>query len=51
MFNHKAYRILEPLFWFHSKASELTIGNKTDYPIEPVLSDPGVTPENCTIAN
>ena len=40
MFNHKIYRISEPLAWYHSEDSQLGLScKKKVYPIEPCLLD------------
>ena len=46
--NHKVYRHLEPLVWYHSEASELGIfGRKTVRPPRPILTDPSQIRKNC----
>jgi glycosyltransferase involved in cell wall biosynthesis len=45
MFNHKIYRILKPLWWFHHEASEL--GNNGNNAIHPFFTDLDPIKENC----
>lgn len=47
LLNHKMYRIMEPLFWLHSEASELGMGAKSLHPLEPVLTNPQLIRERC----
>ena len=48
MFNHKVYRILEPLVWYHSEASGLGPGRR-DQPLQTFLTDPDQIRMNCPI--
>ncbi|OHB60639.1 MAG: hypothetical protein A2Y12_02870 [Planctomycetes bacterium GWF2_42_9] len=45
MFNHKLYRILKPLWWFHNEASEL--GNNGNNALHPFFTDLEPIKENC----
>lgn len=48
MFGETVYRILEPLVWHHSEASELGPGyRKEPYPLAPCFVDPGPLRQNC----
>lgn len=48
MFGEVIYRILEPLVWHHSEASDLGPGyRKEPYPIEPCFTDPDLIRKNC----
>lgn len=47
MFNHKIYRIMEPLLWYHSEASELGPGRKNTHPLDAFLADPDPIRKNC----
>jgi glycosyltransferase involved in cell wall biosynthesis len=46
LLNHKVYRVLQPLVWFHVEASELGRWRKLR-PLKAVLTDPGPLHENC----
>lgn len=47
LLNHPVYRILEPLAWYHTEASELCGGRNTMHPVEPLLTDPEPVRRNC----
>ena len=47
MFNHKVYRILEPLVWYHSEVSQLGPGRTSKHPLEPFLTDTVAIRRNC----
>lgn len=48
MFNHKLYRISEPLAWYHTEDSQLGLScKKSFYPIEPCLLDVEPLKKNC----
>ncbi len=51
IFNHKIYRILEPLFWYHSEASELGPGRKTRQPLQTFLTEPEPIRQSCCPEN
>jgi len=40
MFNHKVYRILEPLVWYHSEVSQLGPALGKEQPLQTFLTDP-----------
>ncbi|HUV41742.1 MAG TPA: glycosyltransferase family A protein [Sedimentisphaerales bacterium] len=47
MLNHKVYRILEPLVWYHTEASQMGPGRAVEHPLEPFLTDPDAIRRNC----
>lgn len=47
MFNHRVYRILEPLVWYHSEVSELGPGRACQHPLEPFLTEPELLRSHC----
>ncbi len=51
MLNHKIFRILEPLAWYHSEVSELGPGRRTVHPLEPFLTDPDPIRASCPKEN
>lgn len=51
MFNHKAFRILEPLVWYHSEVSQLGPGRETQQPLQTFLTDPDPIRLNCPKEN
>lgn len=46
--NHKIYRIMEPLSWYHHEASDLTKGGTLCNPIGPIFTDPDPIRSNCS---
>lgn len=48
--NHRAYRSLVPLVWYHSENSELWLGSKDVLPPEPLLTDPEPLRNQCPTA-
>jgi len=47
MLNHSIYRILRPLWWYHSEASELACGMQASHVMQPFLSEPDAIRANC----
>ncbi|MFC1676096.1 glycosyltransferase family 2 protein [Planctomycetota bacterium] len=47
MFNHKIYRILKPLYWYHLEASELGLESPAEHQLHPFLTDIEPIRENC----
>lgn len=47
IFNHKIYRILKPLFWYHLEASELGADSPAKHRLHPFLTDIEPIRENC----
>lgn len=47
MFNHKVFRILEPLVWYHSEASQLGPGRLDNGLLQTFLTDPEPIRINC----
>ncbi len=47
MLNHKIYRIMKPLWWFHTEASELGLPQKQNMAAQPFLTDIQPVRDNC----
>ncbi len=47
MLNHKIYRILKPLWWFHSESSDIVIKNPAYQELHPFLTDIMPLKQNC----
>ena len=51
MFNHKLYRNLEPLVWYHSEVSQLGPGRKDQQPLQSFLTDSEPIRQSCCAEN
>jgi len=47
LFNHKIYRMMEPLMWYHTETFGVSIIEKPHKPLVPILSDPEPIRANC----
>jgi len=50
-FNHRIFRLMEPLVWYHSEASELGAGRKGGPPLQAFLAEPGPIRAACKPGN
>ena len=51
MFNHKVFRILKPLVWYHCEVSQLGPGRVGDEPLQSFLTDPEPIRKSCPEQN